>query len=451
MQQCSPAPQATCDLCVSREEAIKYCEKCGCNLCEFCGHAHQKQRKTSLHHLVNIEAEAQVGGAGGVSKASSRERMAFYCKLHPKLEVKLFCSSCDAPLCMECATQSHSNHSLHTLDDISSQHFDKLKNLMGQAKQLSASLAESVRNVAFVLSSIQERSETVSEEIIESVSTHMRALQEHKRSLLAQLDAAKKQKERALEVQSARMKDVLSELSHGCEIVAGLMEDSRVPPTFSARTPVVSKLEELLSAKRNTAPEEDDFIQFYPRVTTEERNGYHMFGVLDSRGPSAANTTADGEGLHAAREGKTAQFRVVVNDRFKQRRERGGDRLEANMVGSEREVVHVFISDLEDGTYVLSYVPESSGERTLSVLVGGKHILGSPFAVTVSPRTSSRHRGVFHCCTFCSSKGKKHIRCGCSGTMSGGYSGCGHGHPGHPGQRHWSCCGNTMETSECGR
>lgn len=35
--------------------------------------------------------------------------------------------------------------------------------------------------------------------------------------------------------------------------------------------------------------------------------------------------------------------------------------------------------------------------------------------------------------------------CGCGGTIPGGYQGCGHGHAGHPGNKHWSCCGNTQE------
>lgn len=32
---------------------------------------------------------------------------------------------------------------------------------------------------------------------------------------------------------------------------------------------------------------------------------------------------------------------------------------------------------------------------------------------------------------------------------AGGFKGCGHGHKGHPGKPHWSCCGSTAEKSEC--
>ncbi|XP_044595132.1 tripartite motif-containing protein 45 isoform X3 [Cotesia glomerata] len=59
------------------------------------------------------------------------------------------------------------------------------------------------------------------------------------------------------------------------------------------------------------------------------------------------------------------------------------------------------------------------------------------------------HPGVFHCCTFCSSGGKKETMCFCQGTMPGGYRGCGHAHFGHPGVKHWSCCGSTDRNSIC--
>lgn len=441
--QCSPAlPHVTCDLCVSSDVAVKLCEKCGCNLCEFCVHAHQKQRKTSLHQLVNL---VQVGGARGVARMLPVGRKeALFCDEHTKLELVLFCKTCDKPMCEECATRNHAHHNHVPLDEASAEHALVLRNLLMQAKILSTSLEESVQNIEYVLSSIQERSEAVSEEIISFVSSHMRALQEHKRSLLLQLDAVKRQKENALMVQATQLKGVLSELRSNCEEATRAIGNG----PLESRTPVVSKMEELLHCKVDAAVKEDDYLCFHAQSPAEERNSFPMFGVLDSRGPSAANTTAEGEGLHTAREGKTSQFKVTVHDRFKQRRDTGGDKLVVTMVGSEGEVVHMFVSDSEDGSYVVSYTPEFQVEHTVSVLVGGKHIRGSPFVVSVGGR-SSRHYGEFHCCTFCSTQGKKHIRCGCGATMPGGYSGCGHGHPGHPGRRHWSCCGNTVELSEC--
>ncbi|XP_068969035.1 uncharacterized protein [Bombus flavifrons] len=59
------------------------------------------------------------------------------------------------------------------------------------------------------------------------------------------------------------------------------------------------------------------------------------------------------------------------------------------------------------------------------------------------------HTGIYHCCTFCSSGGKKEATCGCGGIIPGGYKGCGHGHIGHPGVYHWSCCGSILRYGCC--
>lgn len=72
---------------------------------------------------------------------------------------------------------------------------------------------------------------------------------------------------------------------------------------------------------------------------------------------------------------------------------------------------------------------------------------GSPFNIIA--HTLRPHSGVFHCCVFCSNRGSKSMTCACDGKMAGGYRGCGHGHAGHPGRRHWSCCASTLESSEC--
>ncbi|XP_012284516.1 tripartite motif-containing protein 45 isoform X2 [Orussus abietinus] len=84
--------------------------------------------------------------------------------------------------------------------------------------------------------------------------------------------------------------------------------------------------------------------------------------------------------------------------------------------------------------------------QSLGVGSGSESFEGSPGGRSASMH---RHTGVYHCCTFCSSGGRKEAACACNGTMPGGYKGCGHGHPGHPGVKHWSCCGSPHRYDKC--
>ncbi|KAM9565676.1 E3 ubiquitin-protein ligase TRIM45 [Guaruba guarouba] len=129
---------------------------------------------------------------------------------------------------------------------------------------------------------------------------------------------------------------------------------------------------------------------------------------------------------------------------------RGGEAVRVTITHKDKRdcTVKPTVCDNGDGTYHVSYSPEEPGVYAICVCVKGQHVQGSPFTVTVKGKFRE-HQGVFHCCTFCSSGGQKSARCACGGTMPGGYQGCGHGHKGHPGCPHWSCCGQVKKSSEC--
>uniref|UniRef100_A0A1A8R6R5 Tripartite motif containing 45 n=1 Tax=Nothobranchius rachovii TaxID=451742 RepID=A0A1A8R6R5_9TELE len=128
---------------------------------------------------------------------------------------------------------------------------------------------------------------------------------------------------------------------------------------------------------------------------------------------------------------------------------RGGEQVLVSIVHKEKKncAVETVVVDNADGTYSVSYKPEEPGPYSVWVCVKAQHVKGSPFLLNV--KEFRHHGGTFHCCSFCSSGGAKEALCGCAGTMSGGFKGCGHGHKGHPGKPHWSCCGSTTEKSEC--
>lgn len=434
-----------CDLCTDNETAVCYCEICGCHLCEFCERTHQRQWKTSEHPLIPVQGKTPLMHRC-TSNVSVHPK---FCESHPNEYLRLFCNSCNVPICQECSVDEHHDHKFLPLDDVNMQCSEIIESLLGQTPPLITALNESMKSIEFMLSSIQDRAEVVAHDICDSIDARMRALQEHKRSLLNQLDAIKQCKENILERQLEEMKRILDDLNVYSNLAAKALEQGNPSAAFSSEeVPVAAHLEELLDFNHEFYPEEDDYIQFCPNLPAGQSRGFEMFGILNSRGPSAAHSTVEGEGLFEARQRKMTGFLVTIHDRFGERRLSGGDKVEALLHSRSGMTVNTTVTDNGDGTYQVLYTPESIGEHRLSVLIDGKHVRASPFIVNVRPKRK-KHRGIFHCCTFCSSEGKKHVRCGCGGMMPGGYSGCGHGHPGHPGCHHWSCCGSTIEKSEC--
>lgn len=443
--QRSPSPLPKCDLCTDNEVAVCHCEVCCCHLCEFCEQAHQRQRKTAEHPLVPVQGSSSLMHHHNSEITVHPE----FCESHPSEHLRLFCDSCNVPVCQECTMDEHHDHALLPLEDVNMQYSEILQSLLGQTTPLISTLIDSMKNIEYVLSTIQDRADAVAHDICDSIDARMRALQEHKRSLLNQLDAIKQHKENTLEQQLEEMKRILDQVNVHSSLAVKAVEQGNPATAFSSdKVPLVARLEELLTSDHNFHPEEDDYIQFCPNLPAGQSRGFEMFGVLDARGPSAAHSIVEGEGLFEARQRKMTSFLVTIHDRYGERRLSGGDKVEAYLHSQSGTMVNTTVTDNGDGTYQVSYTPESTGDHRLSVLIDGKHVRASPFVVNIRPRRK-KHRGIFHCCTFCSSEGKKHVRCGCGGIMPGGYSGCGHGHPGHPGCFHWSCCGSTIEKSEC--
>ena len=443
-----------CDLCTDTEKAVKHCDMCGCYLCEFCVQAHHRQRKTSEHMLMPVDelAEGLQERLRLIEPSSSHSQInlePLYCELHKGEKLKTFCEDCKVPVCNVCTVAEHVDHTVCQLEDISVQYSETLQNLLAQIKPLVGMLNESIKNIEFTMGNVREQARLVADEICGTVDIQMRALQDHKRSLLTQLEAIRLHKENTLEVQLEGLKKVLETVTVNSSLAQKALRDRQAVTAFSTKTQVVSQLEEALSAKHDLLPKEDDYIRFCHDTPAGEIRGFNVIGVLDSKGPSTSHSIVEGGGLFDARLGKTASFTVAIHDRYGQKREAGGDKVEAHLSNRRSGVqVDTCVKDCGDGTYHVTYTPQSIGEHRLSVLVCGKHVRASPFVINVFPKRN-KHFGVYHCCTFCSTKGKKHVRCGCGGTMPGGYSGCGHGHPGHPGCWHWSCCGSSEKDSEC--
>ena len=370
------------------------------------------------------------------------------CTVHDGQELTLFCETCETPVCVECKSKEHTDHAFIPLEDASLQYTEILQGLVHKTKPLITQLNESMKNIEFLLSNIQERAEVVADDICDSIDTQMRALHEHKRFLLSRLRAIKTKKENTLEHQLEEVKKIVDEVTVGSSEATKALRHGQASCMFTANAPLVSRLEQLVNSKHSYAPQEDDYIRYCPNQPAEQIRGYSMCGVLYDRGPSSAHCIVNGEGLFVAKQRKPASFVLTVYDRYDEQRVVGGDRVEANVQSSDGSFVKTSVVDKGNGDYHITYMPETVGEHRISVLVENKHVKGSPFTLVIHPK-GKKHRGIFHCCTFCSSEGKKHVKCGCGGTMPGGYSGCGHGHPGHPGSYHWSCCGITAEKSEC--
>lgn len=105
---------------------------------------------------------------------------------------------------------------------------------------------------------------------------------------------------------------------------------------------------------------------------------------LISSGAFAPVTKAHGEGLKSALRGKPASFTVTGYDHDGEPRLSGGDTVSAIIMSvPDGNLSSGEVTDHQNGSYTVSYLPKCEGEHLLSVLVCNQHIQGSPFKVAV--------------------------------------------------------------------
>ncbi|XDV30667.1 hypothetical protein PO909_033530 [Leuciscus waleckii] len=434
-----------CDLC-SDSDAGKRCEVCCVNLCDFCSQAHRRQKRTSSHSIQSLQE----------LKSQGRLTRPVLCSLHPGQELRLFCEPCDLTVCLECAATFHRDHHCSSAHEVISHHGDRIRDLVVRSlRPRLARLEDSMRCVDTSQEALRARTDTLAGEIRAFARSYANAVEAHCCSLLRSLEDLKLQRRNQLHLQRAQLQQALSDIRGGVDFAERLLTCGSDAEILSAKGVTMRRLMNLVESGYDPHPttiahDNASSICFLPQESAGEIEGFPVVGVVHAKTLDPSKCTIQGEGVERGREGQRDEFTLVCRDSSGEQMGRGGDPVLVSIVHKDRKdcSVEVSVVDNSDGSYGVSYTPAEAGLYSVWVCVKAQHVQGSPFVLNVK-RKFRRHCGVFHCCSFCSSGGAKEARCGCTGTMPGGFQGCGHGHKGHPGKPHWSCCGSVVEASEC--
>ncbi|XP_028568424.2 E3 ubiquitin-protein ligase TRIM45 [Podarcis muralis] len=428
-----------CDLCVDGE-AVKHCQACRVCLCQFCCQAHKRQKKTACHPVVELQD----------LKGYTHMEKPIQCLLHPSEELTLFCEQCDTSVCQECVVGTHRQHPYNFTSNVIHKHGDSIRELLKITQLNMRTLEGALSRIEEVGSALSTHVEAVAREICAFADGYVKAIEEHRDRLLKFLNELKVQRESLLHLQKAQLLQLLLDMQTGVEFTEHLLTNGSDLEILLTKGVVENRLSKLTSVDCNIHPLADDRIHFSPQKKAGVYHGYEIFGAVLNKAAQPAKCVLQGADLGSTHQNEPAGFTLVCKDASDEQMDRGGEPVRVSIFHKDRKdcVIKASVTDNQDGTYHISYIPEEPGKYKVCVFVRGQHVQGSPFTMIVKNKFRP-HRGVFHCCSFCSSGGQKAAQCACAGVMPGGYQGCGHGHKGHPGTPHWSCCGSVAEASEC--
>lgn len=434
----------SCDLC-GEGAAESRCEICALNLCEFCCQAHRRQKRTASH---SVQALQELKSRGRLCRP-------VLCSLHPGQELRLFCQPCDLPVCLECAATLHRDHGCCPTQDVIHRHGDRIRELVSvHLRPRLEHLEESLQKVNELHELLTSHVEEVAKEVRAFARGYASAVEAHCLSLLHRLEELHIQRRNQLHLQKAQLGQALLDVRGGVDFAERLLSCGSDAEILSTKAVTLQRLSFLSKSscdpQSGIGPDDGSSICFLPSEPAGDVDGYPVVGIIHGKTVDPSKCTVEGEGLQQCSVGQSGHFTITCRDSGGEQLTRGGVHIVVSIAHKEKRNCTIVASVLDnsDGTYGVSYTPEEPGPYSVWVCAKTQHVKGSPFNLNIK-RKLRRHSGTFHCCSFCSSGGSKEARCGCPGTMPGGFKGCGHGHKGHPGKPHWSCCGSTVERSEC--
>ncbi|KAH8325533.1 hypothetical protein KR067_001082 [Drosophila pandora] len=441
-----------CSLCTEEISATYHCISCTLNLCTLCKEAHERQRTTANHRLRSIlelrrarKQKQQQLGLGDSSKLVLR------CGIHTNFELKAFCTHCRQLACTDCLVLLHKGHRHETITRAIGHQGKLLREATDQTRPLCQYAEHSIERLNEIARGINARCDDIQHQVEQYLKSYFDALEVHRKTLLQQISRARESKVEVIIKQQLDLEKRTQMAMDAMRFSQELLEIGADVEILSFVGILLSRLEYCQQFKPPVDPKISDSLHFLSKIrapATKDQRDIPLYGIITMQVVEPGLCTLEWEGFSQLRLHKKADLLLHSRDSDGVSLCHGG--LEINCMIKYKDCASKFlpveVSDNRDGTYNIHFTPDAQGAIILTITINDRPIRGSPF--TFQARQVRPHTGIYHCCSFCSGKGNRTVKCSCEGRMPG-YSGCGHGHTGHPGRRHWSCCGNVLENSEC--
>ena len=380
---------AQCERCVEENEAIGFCCQCCTLLCELCCDDHKRSKTTVDHRLITDpgsqmeETDYDYGAEQSEFKPEMVELEHQRCSVHADEILKFYCESCSCLMCRDCTAVEHCGHKYDRLERVVDKEREILVSLLEEATQTKERIEAAISSVAKVRKDFDAKKLSIDESIASAFQVLERSLSERKESLLARSAELSRDKVDRLGRQMEELDKLKNDVIHVVEVMRAAVETYSSIEMLSINSILASRLKTLLSqlSELSLDPCETKptpvFVSLAPASICSVLGS---FGVITS-GCCPGESTAS---LQIPRAVVGRERRVVITARDQEGKlySHGGEELQASVTtsGSSKQLE---VTDNNNGTYVVHFLPDSCGEHCLSITIQGQAIKGNPFQLQV--------------------------------------------------------------------
>ena len=241
-----------CTGCSSKDtDAVARCVDCADFLCSNCVMAHQFMHCFEGHRVMSLSEIQNIKESEATQHKSEKP---LNCTKHKGEVLSFFCRTCDQPICQECTLIEHSRgHEYDYLSKLSSEKVGHMQRLSDQAKVKTNNLQDLTRTAEVSANKLKISFHKAQNEINDTFNVYLSMLEERKRKVLGELDAAFNSKKIALNSVSVRMQECIDKLDYGCKFIEKIFKHC-------------SSTEALLF-KKNLDNQFKDIISYTPEIS----------------------------------------------------------------------------------------------------------------------------------------------------------------------------------------
>ncbi|XP_068740131.1 E3 ubiquitin-protein ligase TRIM45-like [Montipora capricornis] len=342
-------------------------------MCKDASRWHVRQRASRDHRVVSLEE----------LKANPRlAAVAVFCSEHNE-QFRFFDEDCGHVVCRDCVTLKHNGHKCLSLAEAASKYRQEMEALVTKASTQAEEIKGAETKVEGVSLELKQAYEKEAALIQGTFREFVAAVNAREHLVMSELDNLYKTKSFTLTEQRDRLHEFQACLESAVQRANTAIQSPGNTELLVARSDIVSTLGALERQPPDLAPQSNSILKFFFDLG-QLLDLLSKVGFVSDNTGCPANTTATGSGLNFAVPGKEASFAIAAHDSLGRTCSVGGDLFVAELkqvVGEKK--VEVNVKDNGDGSYLATYTApaDTNDNYTMSVLLRGSHIQGSPFAV----------------------------------------------------------------------
>lgn len=285
-----------------------------------------------------------------------------FCKEHEGELLKLFCETCDEPICRDCTIVKHREHKYTFVKDAFSKGKESVLKILSETKTKASVLKEALDGVSEMKSSIQSHAKQTMQEVLDCFQELTACLNTRREELVHDIEEIKKAKLKSLEIQQGELETALGSVESSIEFTERALENGSEVEVLTMHKQMSCRLQELNSETWQLKPRAHGIFKF--RADYQLQQALQNFGdvsdvLSDTHAGTSTVTMGHGfEGvMYNTLNGQSVEFLITAKECNGRKRNEGGDFFDVKISTQGETVFTDSSKDYGNGTYSFCFTP----------------------------------------------------------------------------------------------